>query len=193
MRIRNNFTAALLLGLGLAGMASGQKKPVEYEVWAADQSNTAAGQPSLAVKGGYLWIWNGKDVERQEKDPKFVAKPLPCTPTKTAGPCDMLEMFPGDLKSSLNMAELDTLTGFGRFHGVQIDPQNKYVAISMFASNGGYIGVVDTKTREAIALFRATMFDIGPNPNRRSVHMNFWSAVSVFVYDAEYRAPAAVS
>lgn len=38
---------------------------------------------------------------------------------------------------------------------------------------GGYIGVIDAKTKEAIALFRVTEFN--QHTNKLSVHMSFWS------------------
>lgn len=69
-----------------------------------------------------------------------------------------------------NGAQLSDLPGFGRFHGILIDPQQKYAALSMFAPNGGYVGIMDTSTKEAVALFRATGFNVG-----RSAHMSFWS------------------
>jgi hypothetical protein len=146
---------------------------IEYEVWAADQSNTAPNQSSLGVKGGYLWIWKGEDIETQVNDGSKIAVPLSCTLTATTGPCDLLEVFPPTLVADSTNAPLSSFPGFGRFHGVLIDPQQRYATVSMFTGGGGYIGIMDTTTREAIALFRATAFNTA-----RSVHMNFWSAVS---------------
>lgn len=43
---------------------------------------------------------------------------------------------------------------------------------------GGYIGIIDVQTKEAVALFRVTEFEFGPDNSRatsRSVHMSFWT------------------
>jgi hypothetical protein len=153
-----------------------------YDVWAADQSNTAPGQTGLGVKGGLLWIWNGKAIERLVTFGGKPPKPLPCTPDAEQGPCDILEMFPPDLLSDSTAIRLGDLPGFGRLHGALIDPYNKYAALSMFVPGGGYIGIVDTRTKEAIALFRATRFRLkvaGVDTFGRSVHMNYWTEVGI--------------
>jgi hypothetical protein len=155
---------------------------VDYEVWAADQSNTAPGQTGLGVKGGLLWIWNGKAIERLVTFGGKPPKPLPCTPDVEQGPCDILEMFPSDLRADSTATRLGDLPGFGRLHGALIDPYNKYAALSMFVPGGGYIGIVDTRTKEAIALFRATRFRLkvaGVDTFGRSVHMNYWTEVGI--------------
>lgn len=41
----------------------------------------------------------------------------------------------------------------------------------MFAPDGGYVGIIDARRKEAIALFRVTDMNVG-----RSVHMSFWTA-----------------
>lgn len=155
---------------------------VHYEVWAADQSNTAPGQTGLGVKGGLLWIWDGKDIERLVANGGRRADPMPCTPNAQQGPCDILQMFPPDLLSDSTATRLGDLPGFGRLHGALIDPYNKYAALSMFVPGGGYVGIVDTTTKEAIALFRATRFRLkvaGVDTFGRSVHMNFWTQVRI--------------
>jgi hypothetical protein len=154
---------------------------VKYDIWAVDQSNTAPGQTSLGVKGSYLWIWDGNEVERVVENQKLRAIPLPCTPNARRGPCDILTMFPPDLVASdANSTRLADLPGFGRLHVAMIDPYNRYAALSMFVPGGGYIGIVDTKTKEAVALFRATRFQFkvaGVDTYGRSTHMNFWTKV----------------
>ena len=45
--------------------------------------------------------------------------------------------------------------------------------MNIFTPEGGFIGVIDTETKEAISLFRVTETDA--NSNGRSVHMSFWS------------------
>lgn len=52
------------------------------------------------------------------------------------------------------------------------DPLNKYVNANFFVPGGGYVGVIDTETKEAIALFRVTKFNTSAG---RSVHMSFWT------------------
>ena len=155
-----------------------------YEVWATDQSNTAQNQALLGVKGGLLWIWDGKAIEKLVSNGGRRVDPLPCTPNAQQGPCDILEMFPPDLLSDSTGLRLGDLPGFGRLHGALIDPYNKYAALSMFVPGGGYIGIVDTTTKEAIALFQATRFRLKVPPGvdgfGRSVHMNYWTEVRMY-------------
>jgi hypothetical protein len=91
-------------------------------------------------------------------------------------------MFPANLVTDYTPSKtLAKLPGYGRLHRVLIYPQSKYAALSMFIPGGGHIGIVDTATKEAIALFRATQFGFsfnGVRPSGRSVHMNAWSEVS---------------
>jgi hypothetical protein len=173
-------TAAALVLIGPTLLTSCAAR--DYEVWAADQSNTAPGQGVLGVKGGLLWIWDGKDVEKQVEDDGYKAVPLPCIPGDTTGPCDILKIFPPELVTdSTPSTALGEMSGFGRLHGALIDPLSKYAALSMFVPGGGYIGIVDTVTKEAIALFRTTRFGFtvnGLQMSGRSVHMNEWSKVS---------------
>lgn len=37
----------------------------DFEVWGADQSNSAPDLDSLGVKGGFLWIWDSNDIIAQ--------------------------------------------------------------------------------------------------------------------------------
>jgi len=56
------------------------------------------------------------------------------------------------------------------------DPTERYVTVSLFAPGGGYIGVIDTLTKEAIGLFRATQFRyMGEASPQRSNHMSNFS------------------
>lgn len=41
-------------------------------------------------------------------------------------------------------------------------PQGRYMTANIFASGGGYVGVIDVKTKEAVGLFRATATDVVP-------------------------------
>ena len=85
------------------------------------------------------------------------AIPLSCSPNKTTGPCDLNDIFPLALTEDIDNGETLTELGFfGRLHGVQKDPSNRYVNANIFTPQGGYIGVMDTKTKAAIGLFRVT-------------------------------------
>ena len=168
MKFAHAATALLLPALASAAAYSG------YEVWASDQSNSAPGQSALGVKGSFLWIFDSDDIEQQLKG-RGDAIPLSCDPNESVGPCDLLKVFPQDLvehdDNGATGMHLDNLPGFGRLHGVIQDPQGRYVNANIFAPNGGYVGVIDTITKQAIGLFRVTQFTSG-----RSVHMSFWNS-----------------
>ena len=69
------------------------------------------------------------------------------------------------------------LTLTGRLHGVLQDPQNKYVTANIFAPSGGYVGVIDTTTKEAIALFRVTKMSLSDGASvTRNVHLSLFTA-----------------
>lgn len=150
-----------------------------YEVWAADQSNSAEGMSSLGVKGGYIWIWDSDSIQTQLRGGSD-AEPLPCTPYASKGPCDILQVFSQRLveynqDGTPTGNELGDLEGFGRLHGTLRDPQNLYVAASLFTPGGGYVGIIDTRSKEAVALFRVTKLNFD-DTSTRSVHMSFWTA-----------------
>ena len=69
----------------------------DYEVWGADQSNSVSGESSAGVKGSFLWIWNSDSIADQLIGGAD-ATPLSCTPNDAVGPCDLLDIFPQDLK-----------------------------------------------------------------------------------------------
>lgn len=188
MTVSWKFAAVMSLA-GLSAVAAapsvGADPPVRYEVWASDQSNSVAGVAAAGVDGSYLWIWNSDDVETQLAGGP-VAEPIGCgrndngRPAANVGPCDLHDVFPGRLVEVGAGGEptgrtLDDLSGFGRLHGMLPDPQGQYVAASIFAPGGGYVGVIDTSSKEAIALFRVTGTNVGGGTDVRSVHMSFWS------------------
>ncbi len=156
-----------------------------YEVWASDQSNSVATASSPGTEGSYLWIWDSKDIEAQlAGGPE--ATPLGCNKKgrskhRSVGPCDLNDVFPGNLvernadntKTGNTLADLN---GFGRLHGMLPDPQNRYVTANIFAPGGGYVGIIDTRTKEALSLFRVTGTNVGGGTDARSVHMSFWNA-----------------
>eukprot|EP00557_Chaetoceros_sp_GSL56_P014472 CAMPEP_0176484982 /NCGR_PEP_ID=MMETSP0200_2-20121128/4799_1 /TAXON_ID=947934 /ORGANISM="Chaetoceros sp., Strain GSL56" /LENGTH=486 /DNA_ID=CAMNT_0017881601 /DNA_START=456 /DNA_END=1918 /DNA_ORIENTATION=+ len=152
----------------------GGSKPPSYEVWASDQSNSVPGQWTPGTKGGFLWIWDSESIMNQLENSKD-AIPISCTPSNSQGPCNLLDIFPSNLeRCSTNGCTGEVfgdMDGFGRLHGVTKDPFNRYVVANIFAH--GYVGVIDTETKEGIGLFRVTATSMLVP---RSVHMSFWSA-----------------
>ena len=149
-----------------------------YEVWASDQSNSRAGVAARGEFGSYLWIWDSADIASQVGGGADAA-PLGCTPGSLRGPCDLLEVFPQDLAEVgaggvATGQTLSDLSGFGRLHGMLPDPQQRYLTANIFAPSGGFVGVIDRATKEAVGLFRVTGTNVG-GADSRSVHMSFWS------------------
>ena len=146
-----------------------------YEVWGADQSNSTADQTSPGTNGSFLWIWDSRAIERQIAGGR-AAKPIGCSKRRMSnGPCDLLEVFPGRLREfdadGPTGARLRDLPAFGRLHGMLPDPQNMYMNANIFAPGGGYVGIIDGRTKGAVALFRVTGTTAG-----RSLHMSFWNS-----------------
>ncbi len=148
-----------------------------YEIWGSDQSNSVPNIESRGVNGSLLWVWDSKDVKKQLRNGKE-AKPLGCDGKNRAGegPCNLLDVFPASLveydsdgKPTGNT--LGDLPAFGRLHGILPDPQNRYMNANIFAPNGGYVGIIDGRTKGAVALFRVAGTNVG-----RSVHMSFWNS-----------------
>ena len=100
-----------------------------YHIWAADQSNSAPGQTALGVKGGFLWVFDSVDIDIQLAG-GVDAKPLPCSPTATVGPCDVLTIFPPTLINTSGEA-LNVLAGFGRLHGAVPSHDGRYINVNM--------------------------------------------------------------
>ena len=156
-----------------------------YEIWAADQSSTVSNQTALGLRGGRLWIWTDDAIQKTIS--KKTVVPLPCKPKLGSGPwvgpCDWFDIFPGALVQQNSTGPtgktLQDLENVGVWHGIVKDPGNKYVLASLFAKGGGYVGIIDTRTRGAVALFRVTKYSYTEGLNTtsdRSVHMTFWSA-----------------
>lgn len=114
----------------------GNQPALEYEIWAADQSNSAPGQSSVGVRGSFLWIFDSADVTAQ-LDGGPDAPPQSCSPSPgSTGPCDMLAVFPQTLMEYSQGGtptgnQLGDLEGFGRLHGVLRDPSGRYVTANM--------------------------------------------------------------
>jgi|GEM_PF-1307693 hypothetical protein len=192
MKHRKTLTAiAAAMSFSVATTAAEAGERIPYEIWASDQSNSVAGAPARGVDGSYMWIWNSEDVVRQTRRAGPEAKPLRCDgsnePNPTGLGCDVWDIFTRDLKEH----DGDDLTGetlgslhdngapFGKLHGALPDPQNKYVNVNMFAPNGGYVGIMDGDTKEAVALFRVTSTNTG-----NTMHMTFWSRSGDAIYIA---------
>ena len=179
--------AAITLAFTVPAFADGPG----YEVWASDQSNSVAGASGPGRNGSFLWIWDSDDIEAQLAGGPD-AQPLPCRPGQrkakgkkrgkakvapAAGPCELWDVFPPDLlevdaDGNLTGNRLGDLNDFGRLHGMLPDPQQMYVTANIFAPSGGYVGIIDVRRKEAVALFRVTATD--SNSVQRSVHMSFF-------------------
>lgn len=157
-----------------------------YEVWASDQSNSVRDVESPGTSGSYIWIWDSADIQAQLAG-HGPAQPLACGKHKKGkskhnqGPCNLLDVFPQSLvemhaNGTPTGNVLADLNGFGRLHGMLPDPQNRYVTANIFAPSGGYVGIIDTETKEAISLFRVTGTNVGGGTDVRSVHMSFWDS-----------------
>jgi len=177
-----SFTTIALLALSSHTNAEKKWSTTSYEIWGSDQSNTVEGQSALGVAGSYIWIWDSNDVQAeiisQQEAGSHSPVPKPCSPNDTAGPCELFTIFPKTLTDNASGETLENVISFGRWHGVTKDPQNRYVTANIFAPNGGYLGIVDTTSKEAVALFRVTEMSYEKGEGKataRSVHMSFWN------------------
>lgn len=151
----------------LAVVFAAPVQAINYEIWAADQSNSVGGA-SAGTTGSFLQIFNGADVEAYVAG-GAAAAPIACA--GTAAPCDALAIFPGTLVADDGSGDLDAQGSIGRLHGAIPDPQHKYVNVNLFAGGKGYVGIMTADTKEAIALWRVTKTNTG-----ESLHMSFWGA-----------------
>ena len=150
-----------------------ESKTGKYEVWASDQSNSESDQATSGSKGSFIWIWDSDSIQDQLAG-RGDASPLGCSPNQSTGPCDLLDVFPQDLVAQDGtQATLRDLPGFGRLHAMIADPTKRYVAANIFTPTGGFVGVIDTATKEAIGLFRVAGTE-GTGAGR-SVHMSIWT------------------
>ena len=183
-----SLTAAITSALFLAGCDGDSSTntavgTTAYEVWASDQSNSKAGETGIGVQGSFINIWNSDDVEAQIAG-GATAKPVGCgvdANVAGAGPCDINDIFSGDLVDETGKKLSDpsvgsTRNGFGRLHGMLSDPSGKYMNFNLFKTtgDGGLVGIMDGETKTAIALFRVAK-TTSPSSGGRSVHMSFWN------------------
>lgn len=179
-------TATLAFALPQAFAAPEESGKADgYEVWASDQSNSIPDQ-SAGSFGSFIWIWDSEDIKHQiaggpQAQPLGCDVPFGSRSPRNSGPCDLLDMFPQNLveygpddEPTGNL--LADLNGFGRLHGMLPDPQGRYVNANIFAPGGGYVGIIDTWRKEAVALFRVTGTNVGGGTDVRSVHMSFWDS-----------------
>ena len=168
--------ATLLAGSVAASVVSANSHSGKqaYEIWGSDQSNSVTNVESRGVNGSWIWIWDSKDVGKQIEKGK-VAQPLGCDGKNKPGegPCNVYDVFPSNLKEHDINGETENTLGrdFGRLHGMLPDPQSLYMNANLFSPDGGYVGIIDGETKEAIALFRVSATSAG-----RSVHMSFWNS-----------------
>ena len=173
---------------------------IPYEIWASDQSNSVAGAAGAGVAGSLIWVWSSDDVETQIAG-GAAAMPLSCDGMNTVGggPCDLNAVFPAALvedagtdgTTQSQAVNADAVTGptgrtlgdsevaIGRLHGMLSDPQNMYMNVNAFAPGAGYVGIMDARTKEAVALFRVSQAETAAggalSGTGRSVHMSFWN------------------
>lgn len=168
--------AAALAGLFAASMVSAENHDDShgYEIWGSDQSNSVADAPARGVSGSWIWVWDSEDLEQQLETGE-AAQPLGCDGNNQpgAGPCNVYDVFlPSLSEYDSSGATGNSLgTDFGRLHGMLPDPQNRYLNVNLFSPGGGYVGIIDGETKEAVALFRVSGTSAG-----RSVHMSFWNS-----------------
>jgi len=167
-------------------VASAPAQAIDYEVWAADQSNSVAGESGIAQSGGFLQIFDGDAIESYAAaiaanagSAIGVPSPAPIACPGAGAPCDAHGIFPGTLVESdaagLTGETLASSNGGGntlaRLHGALPDPQHMYVNVNLFGGGRGYVGIMTADTKEAVALWRVTATNTG-----ESLHMSFWSA-----------------
>lgn len=144
---------------------------IDYEVWGSDQSNSVPGQTQRGVHGSWIWIWEGQEISTQVNGGAN-AVPVACAGmASSVGPCDTNAVFPATLVEfdANGIATGNLRPQIGRLHGMLVDPQQKYITANFFTPGGGFVGILDGRTKEAIALFRASATNVG-----RSNHMSFW-------------------
>ena len=108
---------------------------VGYEIWMSDQTNSQgidAVNPN-GTDGAFLRIWSGADIDTNPTAAPHVA-------------LDVAALYPNALTS--------TGTKTKQLHGMIPSPNHNYMVLSFVAS--GHIGLVDARTRQAVALWRST-------------------------------------
>jgi hypothetical protein len=151
--------AAVMLMLSGASFATG------YEVWVSDQTNSAgiSGTNNSGTHGGFLRVFDGAALDL---DPN----------TATSTNLDTAALWPNALANTGSNAV--------RIHGMVPSPNHNYMAVSFVVS--GHLGLVDARTKTAVALFRSTgtangQYDgagvaiSGSTASGRQNHLTLWS------------------
>ena len=155
MKTQSTHTLRLLAPLALVACIAGMTPAIadddddKYEVWLSDQTNSK-GISALAdtgTHGGFLRIYKSDDLE--QKPP--VNNPLNL---------DAADLFSNALASTGSQVI--------RLHGMLPSPNHNYMNVNFVTS--GHLGIVDARTKIAVALFRTTGTSTG-----RQNHMSFWS------------------
>ena len=148
------FTTRPLLMLTLASSLAGMPPAFadddnNYEVWVSDQTNSRgfSAATDVGTYGGFLRVYNSKHLKM---DP----------PVNLPLNLDVAEVFPNAL--------LGTGANVVRLHGGLPSPNHNYMNVNFVGS--GHLGIVDARTKTAVALFRTTGTSTG-----RQNHMSFWS------------------
>lgn len=122
-------SAAVMMALACPAFATG------YEIWVSDQTNSAgiSSAANNGTHGGFLRIFDGAALDY---DPDSAAS----TNLDTAA------LWPNALANTGSNAV--------RIHGMVPSPNHNYMAVSFVVS--GHLGLVDARTRTAVALWRST-------------------------------------
>ena len=140
---------AIIVGISPAHADDNNDNNVNYEVWVSDQTNSKgiSVTADTGTHGGFLRVYKSSDLE--QKPP--VNNPLNL---------DVADLFSNAL--------VGTGSNVIRLHGALPSPNHNYMNVNFVAS--GHVGIIDARTKTAVALFRTT----GTNTGRQN-HMSFWS------------------
>jgi hypothetical protein len=157
------------LAAALMVCAAGSAAATGYEVWMSDQGNTngyvgpGVGQNQAGSNGGMIRIYDSADLEQ-------------AAPVNNPTNLNVTAVFPN--------AAANTGTVVNRIHGMLPSPNHNYMNVNFVAS--GHVGIIDARTKAAVALFRTTGTNVGDKDatgaaiasstaSGRQNHMSFWS------------------
>jgi hypothetical protein len=144
---RHHLIAALSL---LCFLSARSVQSVSYEVWLSDQTNSQGigAAADAGTHGGIIRIYDSADLEKQP-------------PENAPVNLDVTTLWPNALQN--------TGANIARIHGILPSPNHNYLTANFVAS--GHLGIIDGRTKQAIALFRTTATNTG-----QQNHMSFWTA-----------------
>lgn len=142
-------SVALAVSFAATGSAFADDNDDNYEVWLSDQTNSKgiSVAADTGTHGGFLRVYNSSDLKLEPP----VNNPL--------------NLDAGDLFSN---ALASTGSHVIRIHGMLPSPNHNYMNTNFVTS--GHVGIIDARTKTAVALFRTTGTSTG-----RQNHMSFWS------------------